>query len=136
MMRAGGINWMAVLAAAVAFYALGFVIYGMIIPEETFMAWSGMTPAELEGVGTERMPFGALMPLATAAFLAILFKWGGVDSAAKGARWAMLVAGASAIPAVWYGWVYGVGPVEGPVLDSVHLLLGHGIAGAILGRWR
>lgn len=135
-MRAGGINWGAALAAAVAFYALGFVIYGMLVPEETMLAWSNLTREEMDAVGPSRMPFGALMPLATALFLAILFKWGGVDSAAKGARWGMVVAFASAIPTVWYGWVYGVGPAEEALLDSAHLLLGHAIVGAILGNWR
>ena len=135
-MRFGGLNWAAVLGAAVAFYAIGFLIYGMIVPEETFMAWAGLSAEELESVGTERMPFGALMPLATALFMAILFNWGGVNSATRGARWGMLIALASAIPAVWYGWVYGVGPAEGPLLDSAHLLIGHAVVGAILGRWR
>ena len=135
-MRAGGINWVAVLAAAVAFYALGFVIYGMIISEETMLAWAGLTREEMDAVGTSRMPFGALMPLATALFMAILFNWGGVQSATQGARWGMLIALASAIPAVWYGWVYGVGPAEERLLDSAHLLLGHAVVGAILGRWR
>ena len=27
-MRSGGINWLAVIAAAIAIYAIGFVIYG------------------------------------------------------------------------------------------------------------
>lgn len=135
-MRAGGLNWAAVLVAAVAFYALGFLIYGMIVPEETFMAWAGLSAQELEAVGTQRMPFGALMPLATALFMAILFNWGDVRTATRGARWGMLIALASAIPAVWYGWVYGVGPAEGPLLDSAHLLLGHAVVGAIVGGWR
>ena len=135
-MRAGGINWVAVLAAAAAFYLLGLVIYGMIIREETIMAWSGITQADVDAVGMSRMPFGVLMPLATALFMAILFNWGGVDSATKGARWAMVIAFASAIPTVWYGWVYGLRPIEAGLLDSAHLLLGHAVAGAILGRWR
>jgi len=134
-MRAGGINWGAVLVAAVAFYALGFVIYGLIIPEETMLAWSGLTREETDA-GMARMPFGALMPLATALFMAILFNWGGVASASKGARWGMVIALASAIPTIWYGWVYELRPVEAGVLDSSHQLLGHALVGAILGRWR
>ena len=46
-MRSGGINWLAVIVAAVAVYALGFVIYGLLIPEESWMAMSGTTEAEI-----------------------------------------------------------------------------------------
>lgn len=134
-MRAAGINWLAVLAAAIAIYAIGFVIYGLLIPEETWMAWTGMTEAE-KSVAMSRMMFSPLMPVMTAAFLAVLYKWGGVAGASKGAQWAMVVALASAVPTVWYGWVYGGLPAEMTIVDSAHLLLGHIAAGAILGGWR
>lgn len=135
-MRAGGFNWAAVIAAAVAIYVIGFLIYGILVPEDRFMAMAGITPQELESAGRYRMAFGPVMPVLTAVFLALLFKWADVRGAAKGAVWAAVVALASAIPALWYGWVYGVGPVEGTILDSLHLLAGHLVAGAILGAWR
>lgn len=134
-MRSGGINWLAVIAAAAAVYAIGFVIYGMIVPEETWMAWTGMTEAEKE-VAMSRMMFGPVMPVLTALFLAVLFKWGQVGSPSKGAQWAAVVALASAIPTVLYGWVYGGVPAEMTLVDSAHLLTGHIAAGAILGGWR
>ena len=134
-MRAAGINWLAVIAAAIAFYAIGFVIYGLLVPEETWMAWTGMT-GEQKAAAMGRMPFGVLMPLATALFMAILFKWGGIAGAARGAQWGAVVALASAVPAMWYGWVYGGMPVEMTLLDSTHLFLGHAAVGAVLGSWR
>lgn len=132
-MRAGGINWLAVLAAAVAIYVIGFVIYGLIIPEETYTATMS---AEQIAAGEARMPLGVLMPIATALFLGILFKWGGVKSASRGAQWGLVVALASAVPTVWYGWVYGGLPAGMTLVDSVHLILVHLAAGAILGGWR
>ena len=135
-MRAGGINWLAALAAAVAIYAIGFVIYGVLVPEEYWMSVSGISKEQMEAVGETRMPFFVVMPLMTAAFLAILFKLGRVVDAATGAKWAAVVALASAIPAVLYGWVYGVGPFDMTLIDSGHLLLGHVAAGTILGAWR
>ena len=48
----------------------------------------------------------------------------------------MVVALASAVPGMLYGWVYGVGPIDMTVIDSAHLLLGHAAVGAILGGWR
>ena len=134
-MRAAGINWLAVAAAAIAIYIIGFLIYGIIIPEETFMALSGMTEAQKE-LAQSRMPFGVLMPIATAAFLAVLFKWGKVATLVDGAKWGMVVAFASAVPTMWYGWVYGGMQAEMTLVDSAHLLLGHIAAGAILGGWK
>lgn len=135
-MRAGGINWLSVLAAAIAIYAIGFVIYGLLVPEEWWMAASGASQQEIEAVGASRMPFGVVMPLMTAAFLAVLFKFGRVADASTGAKWAVVVALASAIPSLLYGWVYGVGPFDITLIDGGHLLLGHVAAGAILGGWR
>lgn len=135
-MRAGGINWLAVIAAAVAFYAVGFVIYGMLVPQETWMAWEGTSQAEMDAVGGTRMPFGVVMPLMTATFMAVLFKWASVRSAKDGAMWGIVIALASAVPAILYGWVYGVGPIEVTAVDSLHLLAGHAVAGAIIGGWR
>ena len=135
-MRSGGINWLAVLGAAVAFYAIGFVIYGLLIPAETWMAWEGVTAEEMEAVGGSRMPFSVVMPLMTAIFMAVIFKWAQVAGASNGAKWGAVIALASAIPATMYGWVYGIGPVEITLVDFGHLLLGHVAAGAVLGAWK
>lgn len=135
-MRSGGINWLAVIVAAVTIYAIGFLIYGLVIPAKTWMAWEGDTQAELAAVSDSRMPFGVVMPLLTAIFLSVLFKWAQIAGAAKGAKWAAVVALASAVPAELYAWVYGVGPIQITLVDSVHLFLGHVAAGAILGGWK
>ena len=135
-MRSRGINWLAVLAAAIAFYLIGFVIYGMLIPEETWMSMSGETQAEFDAVGESRMPFGPLMPIMTSLFMALIFKWGAVAGAGTGVRWGLVIALASAVPALLYGWVYGVGGLHMTLVDCAHLLLGHAVVGAILGRWR
>ena len=135
-MRAGGINWIAVIVAAVAIYAVGFVIYGLLVPAETWMAWEGITAEDMATVGGSRMPFSVVMPLMTAIFMAVIFKWAQVAGASNGAKWGAVVALASAIPAVMYGWVYGIGPAEITLVDSGHLLLGHVVAGAVLGGWK
>ena len=135
-MRSGGINWLAVVAAAVAIYAIGFVIYGLLIPAETWMAWSGVSAEDIEAVGSSRMPFSVVMPLMTAIFMAVIFKWAQVAGASDGAKWGAVVALASAVPALMYGWVYGIGPAEMTLVDAGHLLLGHVAAGAVLGAWK
>ena len=134
-MRSGGINWLAVIAAAIAIYAIGFVIYAMLIPEESWMAMSGMTEAE-KAVAMSRMPFSVVMPIMTAVFMAVLFKWAQVADAASGAKWEIVVALASAVPTMLYGWVYGGLSTNMTMIDCAHLLLGHVAAGAILGGWK
>lgn len=134
-MRSGGIHWLAVIAAAIAIYALGFVIYGMLVTEEAIVAMTGMTEAE-KATALARMAFSPLMPIMTAVFMAIIFKWASVGDAVKGAQWGMLIALASAIPTVLYGWVYGGMATNMTLIDCAHLLLGHIAAGAILGGWK
>jgi hypothetical protein len=82
------------------------------------------------------MPFSVVMPIMTAVFMAVLFKWGQVADAMTGAKWAMVVALASAVPTMLYGWVYGGLNTDMTMIDVAHLLLGHIAAGAILGGWK
>ncbi|QDP19974.1 DUF1761 domain-containing protein [Sphingomonas xanthus] len=135
-MEFGDLNWAAVLVAAVAIYAIGFIIYGLLMKPDKWMRLARITEEDMTRVGKSRMIYGPLMPLVTAIFMALLFHWAGVSSWQMGLHWGAAIAVASALPALWYGWVYGVGPAGKEMLDSVHLLLGHVAAGAILGGWQ
>ena len=134
-MRSGGINWLAVIVAAIVIYAIGFVIYGLVVPADSWMAITGMTEDQ-KAIAMTRMPYSVVMPLLTAIFLAVLFKWGQVADAMTGAKWAVVVGLASAVPAMLYGWTYGGLNTGMTMIDCAHLLLGHIAAGAILGRWK
>ena len=134
-MRSGGMNWLAVIAAAIAIYAIGFVIYGLLMAPDAYMALSGMTEGE-KATAMSRMTYSPLMPILTAVFMAVLFKWGSVADAITGVKWAVVIGLASAIPTVLYGWVYGAADTNMTLIDSSHLLLGHIAAGAILGGWK
>ena len=135
-MRVAGINWVAALVAAVAIYVVGMLIYGVIVDPQVWMEGARITQADMDAIGFARMPFSVAMPLATAFGMAILFKWASVSGLANGLKWGVLIALLSAVPALWYGWVYGIGPASATLLDSVHLMLGHAMAGAILGAWK
>ena len=134
-MRSGGINWLAVIVAAIAIYAIGFVIYALMMPMDAYVAMSGMSDAERATAET-RMIYSPLMPILTAACMAVLFKWGQVGDAMTGAKWAVVIALASAVPTLLYGWVYGGHNTDMMMIDSAHLLLGHIAAGGILGGWK
>ncbi|MFO1261257.1 MAG: DUF1761 domain-containing protein [Sphingomonadaceae bacterium] len=135
-MRICGINIVATLVAAVAIYAVGALIYGVLIDPAVWMANAGITKEQMDAVGMSRMPYSLVMPLMTAFGLAFLFNWAGVSGLGNGVKWALLVAFASAVPALLYGWVYGVGPLSGTLIDIAHLVIGHSVAGAILASWK
>jgi len=135
-MRMCGIHVGAALVAAVAIYMVGFLVYGVLMAPEDWMAGAGITQAEMEAVGMSRMPYSPIMPIMTAFGMAFLFKWAGVSGLANGVKWAVLIALMSAIPTLLYGWVYGVGPLHATLIDCGHLLAGHVVAGAILASWK
>jgi hypothetical protein len=133
--RIYGINVWAIIGAALSIYGLGVLIYGLIVDPALWMASARISQAEMDAVGLSRMPFSPILPLVTAIGMAIVFHWAKVSGLANGIKWGAMIASLSALPALWYGWVYGVGPLSGPMIDSVHLFLGHCLAGAIIGRW-
>jgi len=134
-MRSGGINWLAVIVAAIAIYVIGYVIYVMLMPEQAMMTMTGMTDAE-KATAMSRLMYSPLMPIMTAVFMAVLFKWGQVADAIAGVKWAVVIGLASAVPTILYGWVYGGLNTSMTMIDAAHLLLGHIAAGAILGGWK
>ena len=135
-MRICGIHVLAVLVAAVAVYAVGALIYGVLVGPEVWMEGAAITQQQMDLVGMSRMPYSPIMPLMTAFGLAMLFNWAGVSGLGNGVKWALLVAFASAVPTLLYGWVYGVAPFYGTMIDIAHLMIGHGVAGAILASWK
>ena len=89
-MRICGIHVLAVLVAAVAVYAVGALIYGVLVGPEVWMEGAAITQQQMDLVGMSLL----------------------------------------------YGWVYGVAPFYGTMIDIAHLMIGHGVAGAILASWK
>jgi hypothetical protein len=59
-----GDNWYAVAAAAVAIYAVGFLLYGALF-SKLWMSLAGYTPEQLKPHGW-KMALGWIMPVLTA----------------------------------------------------------------------
>ena len=72
-MRVMGHNAFAIIVAALAIYAIEFVIFAVLIPAEQYMAFTGITQAQVEG-GMARMPFGIIPPLLAAIGLSMVIK--------------------------------------------------------------
>lgn len=129
-----GDNWYAVLAAAGAIYAVGFLIYGLLLSG----LWLKLTGYDKEQLRPHawKMAISPIMPILTAIGLAILFKLARVDNLAIGVVIAFQIWFFIAMPVRMYSFVYGPEKIGLLVLDAVHLLLGFLVAGAIIGGWR
>ncbi len=128
-----GINWVAVLAAAAAFFAIGYVIHMRLV---NLKAWNAAKHIDEAELSMARMASGLILPLATAIGLAVLFRWGDVTGVGEGVKWGLTAALASALPTLWYNWFFGNAPIWIFWVDSAHQLIGHAAVGAILAGWR
>ena len=129
-----GDNWLAVLAAAAAIYAVGFLIYGLFL-SALWLKLSGYSQEQLKP-HMWKMAISPVMPILTAIGLAILFKLARVDNLAMGVVIAFQVWLFIAMPVRLYSFVYSPERIGLLVMDGVHLLLGFLVAGAIIGGWR
>lgn len=134
-MQICGIKWLALLAAALGVYVTGFVIYGLLVPQETWMAWSNISTADMERVGSSRMAYSAIMPVMISIGVGLVIKWRALDSAVAGASTGAVMALLFLVSGRLYNYVYGVEGIEIFLVDAGHLMLNGIIAGAILGGW-
>jgi len=133
-MRYMGHNVLAIIAAAVAIWAIGFLLY-VVLFQEQWLAWMGVTEADMEA-GNGRMPFMVVMPFLQAIGLSLAIKWRGQSGWMAGALTGVLLAVFLTIAGRMYGWVYSMEATELFGLDSLHFLLTHAAAGAIIGAWK
>lgn len=128
-----GPNWLAIVAAAIAFYAVGAVIYGGL--SKLWMQLSGYTKEQLKP-HTWRMAISPIMPIFTAIGLAFLFRLAGVTTLMSGIELAALIWFFLILSTRLYSFVYSPERPGLLLMDSIHLLLGYLAAGAILGAWQ
>ena len=77
-----GDNWLAIIVAAVAIYAIGFIIYGAVF-SGLWMKLSGYTKEQLQP-HMWKMAISWIMPILTAIGLALILKSAGVTNLATG----------------------------------------------------
>jgi hypothetical protein len=128
-----GDNWLAILAAAAAVYAIGFVIYGALF-SKLWMSLTGYTKEQLQP-HQWKMAISPIMPILTAIGLAIVFKLARVDNMATGIVLAVQVWFFIVLSTRLYSYVYGPEKPGLLAMDAIHLLLGYLAAGAIIAGW-
>ncbi len=139
MPRITGINILAVIVAALAYYFVGFLIYGVLFPDlwQSLMGYQSREALEAAYTGHEwKMAISWIMPLVTTIVLAILMRGLGARGAIAGAKLGFLTWAGFAATTTLYAYVYQTYPVGLVLMDWAHMLIGYCIAGAILGAWR
>lgn len=126
-------NGWAIAAAALAIYAIGFVIYGVVF-QKYWISQTGYTQEQLKP-HMWKMSLSWIMPVLTAFGLGWLIALARVDNLAAvlvicAQAWLFLI-----LPTRLYGYVYGPERPGHLVLDLIHLLLGVLAAGAIIAIW-
>jgi hypothetical protein len=128
-----GDNWLAIIAAAVAFYAIGFVIYGAVF-SRLWMQLSGYTKEQLQP-HMWKMALSPIMPILAAIGLAILLKMAGVDNLATGLVVTFQIWFFIVLSTRLYSFVYSPEKPGLLVMDAIHLFLGFMAAGAVISAW-
>ncbi len=128
-----GDNWLAILAAAAAFYAVGFLIYGAVF-SKLWMGLSGYTKEQLQP-HMWKMAISPIMPILTAIGLAIILKLCGVTDVATGLVITFQIWFFIVLSTRLYSFVYSPEKPGLLVMDAIHLFLGTMAAGAIISAW-
>jgi hypothetical protein len=134
-MRVMGHNVFAIIVAALLIYAIEFVIFALLISPEQYMAFTGVSQAQVDG-GAARMPFGIIPPLLTAIGLSLCIKWRGAQTLQGGAVTGLILAVLFAFGTSLYGYVYGPHATDYLPVNLAHFLVCWGAAGAVLGAWK
>jgi hypothetical protein len=127
-----GHNGLAILAAAIAIWGIGFLLY-VVLFQAQWMEWMGVSDAEQDN---GRMPFMVVMPVLQAIGLSLAVKWRDRPGWFEGVKVGLLLAVFLTVAGRMYGWVYSFEPTQLFGLDALHFLLTHAVAGAILGAWK
>lgn len=127
------LNWLAVLAAAVAGFATGAVWYGVFA--KPWMAAAGLTEADIEQKAAT-YALAAALQVVMAAALALVLATAGIATWAGGAALGAviglgLVTANKALNAAFQGT-----SMRLVGIDGLHAATAYAVMGAILGGWR
>ena len=128
------INWLAVLLAAVASFALGGLWYSPVLFAKIWMRETGMTPENAKGANIP-LVFGTtfVLQFGTATFLAIITRG---DDSLHGALKGLLIGGAFVATAIGTNYLYERKSLTLYLINTGYSVLLLGIMGAVLGAMK
>ncbi len=134
-MRVMGHNVLAIFVAALVIYGIGFIIYGMAIPAEQYMAMAGISEEEVNAAQW-KMPLGVIMPILIAVGMSLVIKWRNQPGWMAGAMTGLLMALFFLFAQRLYGYVYSAEDGQLLMVDAAHGFITAAAAGAVLGAWK
>lgn len=130
------LNPVAIIAASVAFFVVGFLWYGVLF-SDAWMAAEGITEEEAAGDSPIWMVLGFVITVMQVAGLALVLKWKGVTGLSDAAMTAAILWALFALPFTLYGFAYSPGHNSTLLMiDASHLLVGWVISAVVLSRFK
>jgi len=134
-----GSSWVAILVATIAFYMVGFLIFGVLFSEQ-WLELAGMTEADAmarnEELGAMMYVWGLALTLAQVLGLAWVMNHVGASEIGTSLKVGATIAILFALPILGYNWLYEARPAAAVGIDIGHLLIGYMLSCAILGAFR
>jgi hypothetical protein len=130
------LNPVAIIAASVAFYLIGFLWYGLLF-SDAWMAAHGVTAEDAKAQSPIWMAAGFVITVVQVAGLATVLKWKGAASLVDAAKAAALLWAFFALPFSLYNYIYL--PSHGSTLlmvDASHLLVGWVVSAIVLSLFK
>ena len=134
-----GTSVLAILLGSLAFYMVGFMIYGVLFSEQ-WLALVEMTEADAfarnEELGAMMFVWGYGITLVQVLGLAWVMNQAGEFDAVSAVKVAVVAATLISLPVLGYNWLY-EGRAAGAILmDYAHVLIGYSLACIIMGLFR
>jgi hypothetical protein len=133
------INYLAVLVAGVAAFAVGWLWYSPLLFAKPWMAAHGYTPerlGEMQKRAGRAYGVSAVMFVVMAGALAVLVALLGIGNAVAGLKLGALVWAGFAFPLGLIAHMYSDKPISAFVIDAGYQLVYLLLMGAIIGAWR
>jgi hypothetical protein len=130
------LNPVAIIAASVAFYLIGFLWYGLIF-SDPWMSAHGLTAEDAENQGPIWMLLGFVITLMQVTGLACVLKWKGASGPAAAAMTATVLWALLALPFNGYAYVYLTShDATLLMIDASHMLVGWIISAIVLSLFK
>ncbi len=133
MPKIHGTNILGILAAAIGFYVVGFLWYGVIFMEK----WMTLQGLPMDGeMQVMPMVWGFIITVVQVIGINYILHQSGAKVLSTCAKIAAIIGLLLAVPFASYASIYAGAPLELFMIDASHLLVGYIVAGVILSFFR
>lgn len=127
-----GLNPIAIIAASIAFYFVGFLIYGVFFVD-LWMQVEGVDPVDAQGADPGRLLLGFMITVPQVIGLGLVLKWRDIQNVAGAVVTALALWAVFGLMLMAYDTVYIPGySAAGLFIDGLHILLGWLLASVVL----